>query len=336
LINKYNLINTTIKADLIDLDYSNLINLNDESVYNNSYGIYMIINLINKKIYIGSTGRNFKIRECEHFSELKRGIHYSKHLQRSYNIHGKDNFKFIIIEIIEDTSILLEREQYYIDFYKSYKSSNGYNILPVAGSRLGFKAGKMSDATKIKLRLAQQGKYCGKNNPMYGVHLTHSEDAKRKISDSHKGKKFTKEHKKKLSDAQLKSVINIDTGEIFDSLTNAAISYNVGISSISYACSGTYKTASGYHWAYYKDYLKLSQDKINEIINYKSKLPSNTRQVINLEDNIIFPSITEAAKYYHVSNSIIGAICRGKRKTLHNKYHFMYYDNYLLKDTPRS
>jgi len=41
----------------------------------------------------------------------------------------------------------------------------------------------------------------GKNNPMYGVHLT--EEAKRKMSEVRKGKTFSEEHKRKISKAKL-------------------------------------------------------------------------------------------------------------------------------------
>ena len=45
----------------------------------------------------------------------------------------------------------------------------------------------------------KKGKQAGENHPMYGKH--HSEETKNKMRESHKGKKFTEEHKKKIGAA---------------------------------------------------------------------------------------------------------------------------------------
>jgi len=55
---------------------------------------------------------------------------------------------------------ILEREQHYIDTLKPE-----YNLLPTAGSWLGF---NHSEQTKAKLHLAMLGKMSGEKNPMFG------------------------------------------------------------------------------------------------------------------------------------------------------------------------
>lgn len=104
-------------------------------------GIYKIYNLINKKFYIGSS-INVKKRWREHKRDLNKNKHHSKHLQRAWNKYGKDNFRFELLEIVDDKDILLEREQYYLDITKSYKKSIGYNMSPTAGSVSGYKRSK--------------------------------------------------------------------------------------------------------------------------------------------------------------------------------------------------
>lgn len=87
-------------------------------------GIYKIINIKNKKVYIGSS-KNIERRFKEHLHKLQDNSHHSIKLQRSYNMtKDKSIFKF---EIIEETSEnqLKEREQYYIDLYDSFNT--GYN-----------------------------------------------------------------------------------------------------------------------------------------------------------------------------------------------------------------
>ena len=48
-------------------------------------------------------------------------------------------------------------------------------------------------------------------------------------------------------------VINIDTGEVFESFSKAAKKYNTYVASISRCCKGNQKTAGGYHWKYYAE-----------------------------------------------------------------------------------
>ena len=79
------------------------------------------------------------------------------------------NFKLDILEYC-NTSILINREQYYLD-----SLNPEYNILKYAGSSLGF---VHSEETKLKLSIKNKGI----NNFMYGK--THSEETKFKIRTS--------------------------------------------------------------------------------------------------------------------------------------------------------
>lgn len=125
-------------------------------------GIYQIENLINEKIYIGSAV-NLIRREYEHFKDLKYNHHGNKYLQDSYNIHGKDNFIFEIIEYVKEKSKLIEREQHYLDIYFD-NQKKCYNILPTAGSTLGR---KMTKEQRIKNSERQKGE----NSPRFGIDM---------------------------------------------------------------------------------------------------------------------------------------------------------------------
>ena len=89
-------------------------------------GIYMILNIVNNKYYIGSTS-NLPIRKSNHFTKLKQNKHVNQHLQYSYNKYGKDAFSFIILENC-DRSDLIERELYWMTLKNSHNKSMGYNI----------------------------------------------------------------------------------------------------------------------------------------------------------------------------------------------------------------
>jgi len=110
-------------------------------------GVYQIINIINGKIYIGSS-IDIRSRWKEHKRELKKNKHHSSYLQRSWNKYGKNNFKFSIIEEC-DKEETLNREQYYLDTLKPYDKKNGYNT--AINSSAPMTGRKHSKETLIKL-----------------------------------------------------------------------------------------------------------------------------------------------------------------------------------------
>ena len=144
-------------------------------------GIYQIKNIINNKIYIGSSV-DIKRRWSEHRSDLKKMKHHSIHLQRAWYHYGEDVFIFTILEDVGEPDLLIEREQHYLDLYKPYKREIGYNSCPNAGSRLGF---KHSEESKKKMSKSKIGS-------------KHSEETKRKIGNAQKGKLISDETKSKL------------------------------------------------------------------------------------------------------------------------------------------
>ena len=94
----------------------------------NSYmsGIYKIVNIVNNKLYIGSS-KNINDRWIKHKRQLRSNTHHNIHLQRSWNKYGSDNFKFEIVENV-DESLLMSREEYWINYTKA-----DYNIGSVGG-----------------------------------------------------------------------------------------------------------------------------------------------------------------------------------------------------------
>ena len=100
-------------------------------------GIYKITNLINNKIYIGSAF-NLSNRISVHKYTLKNKKHKNKHLQAAYDKYGEENFLFEAIEVVEDVSILLDREQYYLDLLNPTDRNIGYNIAKKAGNTAGI------------------------------------------------------------------------------------------------------------------------------------------------------------------------------------------------------
>ena len=86
-------------------------------------GIYKITCLTNNKSYIGQSV-SIKRRWATHKRELAAGVHYNEYLQRAYNMYGKDNFVYEVLELCPKEK-LNEREQFYIKIFDTFE--NGYN-----------------------------------------------------------------------------------------------------------------------------------------------------------------------------------------------------------------
>ena len=108
-------------------------------------GIYIIKNIQNNKVYVGSSA-NLKSRNYKHFWMLEKNIHDNCHLQNSYNKYGKDSFIFQVIKEC-DFIDLISMENFYISEFKSNIFEYGYNLATVNE----FRRNTFNDEVKIKL-----------------------------------------------------------------------------------------------------------------------------------------------------------------------------------------
>lgn len=76
-------------------------------------GVYIILNTINRKYYVGSTNVSFQDRFKHHYIALNNNKHKNLHLQAAWNKYGEDAFVFIIYKTL--TENIREIEQYYLD-----------------------------------------------------------------------------------------------------------------------------------------------------------------------------------------------------------------------------
>ena len=118
---------------------------------NNITGIYQIKNLINGNIYIGQSV-NIRNRWKQHIYELNNDKHSNSHLQNAWNLYGKENFEFSILEKCEINQ-LDEKEEYWINKLDSYQ--NGYNN-DLGGK--GCRGYKHTEEEIIKMRKIQNPK----------------------------------------------------------------------------------------------------------------------------------------------------------------------------------
>src|SRR3990167_2611327 len=94
-------------------------------------GIYIIKNLVTKKVYIGQSQDAFK-RLTKHKYMLKiKDPHENKHLLNSCNKHGIENFTFEVLELVENLSFLTSFEQSYLDYYRKLPGGVYNQVGPV-------------------------------------------------------------------------------------------------------------------------------------------------------------------------------------------------------------
>lgn len=131
-------------------------------------GVYEIRNLVNGKRYVGSAV-NFAHRWGKHQSQLRRGCHHSKHLQASWDKHGKGAFEFRPL-IVCARSNLITYEQIAMDYYKPE-----FNTRVKAESALGVKRSP-EFIERVRASRAASGGW------------SPSQETRKKISDTLKGR----------------------------------------------------------------------------------------------------------------------------------------------------
>lgn len=164
-------------------------------------GIYTITNLVNKKIYLGKSS-NVKRRLSNHKVSLMSFRHENEHLQNAVNKYGIENFEF---EILEEVSINLldSQENYWTNLLNVHNRDFGYNILncspegrtKVYDEEFRYKLGKgqrgkkASEETKRKMSESRKGK------------SIHSQKFKDDLSNRAKNAKISEETRKKMSES---------------------------------------------------------------------------------------------------------------------------------------
>lgn len=117
-------------------------------------GIYAIRNTVADKRYVGSAV-NLKQRAAQHFNDLVGKRHYNRHLSNAWAKYSEGHFVFEVLEIVEAKSDLIEREQHFIDLFRSADQRFGYNSRKNAASNLGHTFGP---EMREKLRVAFTGR----------------------------------------------------------------------------------------------------------------------------------------------------------------------------------
>lgn len=244
-----------------------------------SGSIYVVINRINNKKYVGQTIQTVESRFKQHLwgSGCPKFHNAIKH-------YGKKNFIIRTLKVIvcNSSKVLYKQLDYWERFYISYYNTieSGYNLM--SGGQ--GECRKMSEETRKKMSLSHIGKpsgmlgkklstetkqklserFSGKNNPMYGIPSPmtgkkHSDEIRKKISNKLMGHTVSEDCRKKISEANTgrtawnaKPVVQYDlNGNLireFESASSAAKSFGSKYSHITDVCNGLRRSCFGYIW----------------------------------------------------------------------------------------
>lgn len=187
----------------------------------NNYTVYIHVNKVNGKKYVGITSLQTE-RRWKHGYGYKR----NQHFYRSIEKYGWDNFEHIIVLENASLDVAANLEKKLIEKYNTTDSDYGYN------------------------------KSTGGEASAKGNKFNLSVEQKKRLSDALSGKPKSEAHKKALSQARTgqpnikkrKPVVCIETGVVYSGVNEAKAKTH--IEHISRVCNGKLKTAGGYHWRF--------------------------------------------------------------------------------------
>lgn len=222
------------------------------------------------KVYIGITSQKPERRwRCG--EGYKRNAYFYSAILK----YGWDNITHeILFEGLEHDEAC-RKEQALIAEYNSTDRANGYN------QTFGGDCYQFTDEIKARLRENHSHAWQGRH---------HTEETKRKISESNKGRVVSDETKQKIKDSHrhlktfegrkhtdeskqkisenhfryygkdnpsARRVCCVETGEVFDCIKDAAEKYGVNRNHICSCCTGKRKSTGGFHWEYVVDELAV-------------------------------------------------------------------------------
>ena len=216
--------------------------------------IYCWRNVHNEKRYIGQTV-NPKTRFNEHKRHL--GNYDGQNLfGRALNKYSSmDDWEYTVIEEVPK-EMLDQREINWIAFYNSNDPKHGYNTLEGGHNVYGY---EFSEESRRKMSESHKGKKHSEetrrkiSGSLKGRKF--SEETRRKISESHKGKKHTPEARKNMSNSHNSNKIGVFQNDMLIAVcdTIAEVSHIADVSKhvIFRIIAGRYhQTKSGYSFKY--------------------------------------------------------------------------------------
>lgn len=207
-----------------------------------SFYVYVHTNKSNGKRYVGITGRD----PIKRWNGNGTGYINCDKFWKAIQKYGWDNFEHEIFASGLTKEEAENMERFLIE--KLDTICNGYNI------NAGGYVCKHNPGTIEKIRQANIGKYVSDETrakiKAARANQVISMESIMKTAEKNRGRKRSDEFKEKERDIKrqfMKKVLVVETGEVYDSICEAARKLDINKSSVSCACRGKCKTAKGLH-----------------------------------------------------------------------------------------
>jgi hypothetical protein len=194
-------------------------------------GIYCITNILNNKKYVGSS-INIPQRFQQHLNNFnnKNRKDYNKRLYKAFRKYGILNFDFAVLEVLDNKSLIIEKELYYY-----HKLKPEYNCIKPGDI---FDVSNLSDNSLFKNKVSEGTKLSWAEK--------RSEESKlNSLKALEKGKGGRK--KKRPIHVYTDNMEFINT---YESIYKAHLELKLSRNSISLVLSGKYKSHKGFIFKY--------------------------------------------------------------------------------------
>lgn len=251
-------------------------------------GIYRITCLENGRVYIGQA-KNILSRWTEHKSKLNGNYHINNHLQNAWNKYGSDKFIFEVLEFCKYDELNEKEIKYILEAKnngKIFNKTNGGDGCKGYTHTKEYKESMCGENNPMYKKVVSNETRQKISNALYG--RKYSKERCENISKGRKGIVFTEEHIKNMSISRIgtkqsqetinKRIEHFKNGKHPNSVKVVQITLDgefikihnsirdakreTGACNINKVCSGERKSACGFKWMYYNDYIK----KYGEII----------------------------------------------------------------------
>lgn len=206
--------------------------------------VYFAKNRLNGDEYVGATEKELLIRKSKHLWHAANQPLGKFH--RALAKYGAENFEWGIIEHCADFFEALEAERRAIALRRP-----AYNLTTGGG---GVKGYKHTEAAKLKMSEAKRGKPSIWTKRPMPVHirerLAACRRAEKGMERSARAKAALRENVQKAVAARRRQVINLVTGEIYESAARAAAALGLSRATLQGICAGTRKNCTAFKFGY--------------------------------------------------------------------------------------
>ena len=271
------------------------------------YIVYIHINKINLKVYIGQTCQKPNKRWRNGQGYINQNTYFANAIKK----YGWDNFEHIILEENLTKSQADFYEQMYIKTYKSTDRDKGYNLTYGGGGMLA------SEETRKKMS-QNHANVSGINAPMYGKNIKDFMTEEAYAEWLRKIREYFKAHRRGNNKGAIK-VYCPELDKSYDCLTDAAEDCNTSVGDIS-GCINGYNVSAGYdkstglflHWCKFEDkntFIPPQQEQSTHMGKYSAR----SKQIYCPELDEMFYGTGEIKRKYKFNAAHIIDCCNNKR-----------------------